>query len=281
MNDARHVFARDLAAIVAYVPHLFSAAIILAVGGLLAWLVGRAVETLLTRLGLDHQVERTGFRENLVAVGLRARPSRLVARLVWLIVWLATLVQAVDALELTPLSTALRTLLDYTPHLVVAVAILLVGIVGGDALARATTATLTRAGILYPTVVGTLMRAIVTILAALMALQQLTIESSFLLDVLLLLLGAAALSAAIASGWGARTFFENAVASRYVEENFQIGDGITVNGAVGTLERFGMTNVVVRTSDRRRVVVPNSILARSVVHINPQEPLNADFNVEM
>ncbi len=279
MNDTGHVFGHDIAAVVAYLPHLFSAAVILAVGGLLAWLIARAVDALLTRLGLDRHVERTGFRENLVAFGLRSRPSRLVARLVWLIVWLATLVQAVDALELTPLSTALRSLLDYTPHLVVAVAILLVGIVAGDALARATTATLARVGILYPTVAGTLMRAIVIILAVLMALQQLTIESSFLLDVLLLLLGSAALSAAIASGWGARMFFENAVASRYVEENFQIGDGITVDGAAGTLERLGMTNVVVLTSDQRRVVLPNSILARSIVHIDARRP--RDSNTEM
>ncbi|MBC5801339.1 MAG: mechanosensitive ion channel [Candidatus Eremiobacteraeota bacterium] len=277
MNDAGNAFSRDFTALIAYVPHLFSAAVILVVGGLLAWLIGRAVDVVLTRLGLDRNVERTGFRENLVNVGVRARPARLVARLVSLIVWLATLVQAVDALELVPLSAALRNLLDYTPHLVVAVAILLVGVVAADALARATTATLARAGILYHTVAGTLMRAIVIVLAALMALQQLTIESSFLLDVLLLLLGSAALSAALASGFGARTFFENAVASRYVEENFQIGDRITVDGAAGTVERLGMTSVVVVTNEQRRIVLPNGIFARFTVHVDVRRPVASEF----
>lgn len=279
MIDAGRIFGRDVEAVVGYLPHLIGAVIILAVGSLLAWLISRAVAAVLTRLGLDRRVADTGFRENLVRVGLRERPARLVARLVLLIVWLATLVQVVDALELTPLSAALRSLLDYTPHLVVAVAIVLVGIIAGDALARATTATLARTGILYPTIAGTLMRAIVTTVAALMALQQLTIESSFLFDVLLLLLGAAALSAAIASGYGARTFFENVVASRYVEENFKIGDGITVDGASGVLERVGMTNVVIRTSERGRVVLPNRILARYAVHSDA--PKSAGFHAEM
>lgn len=281
MNDTGHVFTRDIAAVVEYIPHLFSAAVILIIGGLLAWLSGHAAEVILTRLGLDRHVERTGFRENLVNVGVQSRPARLIARLVWLIVWLATLVQAVDALELTSLAAALRNLLDFTPHLVVAVGILLVGAVAGDALARATTATFARAGILYHAVAGTLVRAIVIILAVLMALQQLTIESSFLLYVLLLLLGSAALSAAIASGWGARTFFENVVASRYVEENFHIGDGITVDGAAGTLERVGMTNIVVVTSDQRRIVLPNRILARSMVHVEPRQPPTKDSELIM
>lgn len=279
MIDAGRVFDRDIEAVVSYLPHLISAAIILTVGGVLAWLIGRAVEAVLKRVGLDQRVADTGFRENLVSVGLRERPARLVARLVFLIVWLATLVQVVDALELAPLSAALRNLLDFTPHLVVAVAILILGIIAGDPLARATTGTLARAGILYSTVAGTLMRALVTTVAVLMALQQLTIESSFLLDMLLLLLGAVALSAAIASGWGARTFFENVVASRYVEENFKIGDGITVDGATGTLERAGMMNVVIRTNDRGRVVLPNRILAQYAVHIDTSQ--SADLNAEM
>ncbi|WP_405054904.1 hypothetical protein [Vulcanimicrobium alpinum] len=52
-----------------------------------------------------------------------------------------------------------------------------------------------------------------------------------------------------------------------------------MDGASGVLERVGMTNVVIRTSERGRVVLPNRILARYAVHSDA--PKSAGFHAEM
>jgi small-conductance mechanosensitive channel len=266
-----------LAALVAtFLPRLVACVVVLLVGYALARLVGWLVDALLARLGLDRLGAETGLTEDLARVGLRQRPARLVGRVAYFIVLVATLVQAVDVLGLAALSDALRRLLAFMPNVVLALAILLGGALAGEALARAAGAALARAGVLYHAVVATLVRLLVLVLALLMALQQLTIEAGFLFSVLLLLLGAVAFATALAFGWGARTLAENLASGRYVEQNFVVGDVVAiVEGPVevaGTIERLGLTSTTLRTADGRRVLVPNAVFARAVVQAEGPGP---------
>ncbi len=265
VDDARRLLILDFTTAVAYIPRLAGAIVIFIVGGAIAWLFGRVVTALLSRLGLDALGDRTGLTEDLASVGFNAKPSRLIGRLVFLIVLIAGLVQGIDTLELRPLSDALNNLLNFLPHVVLAVVIVLLGVIVGDTLARGTAGAMSRAGVLYHGLAGSLLRTMVIVLAVLMALQQLTVESGFLLYVLLVVLAGAALAAGIAGGWGARSLAENLVAGRYVEREFSVGDFIRVDGTAGTIERLSATNVVVHTNDGRQVHVPNGMLTRMAV----------------
>jgi small-conductance mechanosensitive channel len=261
---------QNVATVVAYLPRLVVFLIVLLVGYLVARLVGRAIDLLLTRLGLDELAAQAGLTEDLARAGVRVRPARLAGRVVYVILLIATFVQAADALGLTPLSDALRRLLEFSPNVVLALAILLGGALLGELLARTAGAALARASVLYHATVATLIRVVVLVLALLMALQQLTIQATFVFEMLLLVLGATALAAAIAMGWGARTLAEHVAGGRYVEQNFGEGDAIVVHAEgleaiTGTIERLGLTSTTVRTPDGRRVVIPNGILARVVV----------------
>ncbi len=276
MGDARIVLSQDLTAVIAYIPHLVGAIVIALVGGLVAWLVGRIVGGILHNVGFDGLAERRGLIDDLTRIGVRARPSLLVGRLAFLIVLIATLVQAVDTLELAPLSDALRNLLTYTPHIVLAVVLLLAGVIVGDTLARSASEAMSRAGVMYHGVTGSVLRAVVIALAVLLALQQLTIESGFLLDVFLVVLCGGALAVGIAGGWGTRTLVENFAAARYVERHLHVGDRISVEGLEGTVERLDPTSTVVTALDGRRIVVPNGLLARVPVHVGTAAPARDD-----
>jgi small-conductance mechanosensitive channel len=265
MNDARTTLQADFAAIVAYIPHLVAAAVILLAGILAAFVAGFAARTIAARLGLDRAGERSGLRDDLENIGMHARLSFLLGRLVFAIVALATLVQVVDALALTQISDALRQLLSYAPRIVLAGAIVLGGAVLGDLLARTLGAAAKRADIAYDGVLTGAARGLVIVLSVLMALQQLTIEATFLLDVLIVALAGGALAFAIAAGWGGRTFVENVIAARYVEQHLAVGDGVNVAAFDGVVESVGLTGTVVRTSDGSRAIVPNAIFASSVV----------------
>ncbi|MBC5799754.1 MAG: mechanosensitive ion channel [Candidatus Eremiobacteraeota bacterium] len=272
MDDVRRVLVHDFTATIGYVPHLVGALMILLIGGCIAWLLGRVVTALLSRVGLDKLGHRRGLTEDLAIVGIAAPPSRLIGRLIFIIFLIAALNQAVDTLEFAPLSVALRDLLNFTPHLVLAAALVIVGVIVADMLARGAADAMSRAGVLYHGVACSLLRTIVIVLALLMALQQLTIDSGFLLYVLLMVLGGATLAFGIAGGWGARTLAENLVAGRYVEREFAIGDFVRVDGTAGKIERLSSTSVIVRTDDDRRVTVPNGLLTRMAVESKPGTP---------
>lgn len=269
MDEARRVLVDDFNMIVAYLPHLFGALAILLIGVLLARLLESATSAVLTRLGLDRVGDKFGLTEDLATVGIRMRPAQLIGRLIYIIVIVAALVQAIDTLQLSSLSTALHDLLNYLPHVVLAVVVVLAGVIIGDAIARTVAAALARAGVLYSGIVGTSVRMVVIVLALLMAMQQLTIDSRSVLDVLLVLLGGGALAGGIAAGWGGRTLAENLVAGRYVEREFAVGEIISVDGSTGAIERFDGTSVVLRVAGGGRVVVPNGLLARMAVEAHP------------
>ncbi len=271
MSELVRALGQDVTAIVGYVPRLVSALLIVLIGYVLARLLGRLVEAVLHELGLDELSDRTGLGATLAAARLPAA-SRVLGRLAYALVLAATVVQAVDALGLGALSIALRQLLAFAPHLVLATLILAGGAMLGETLGRATTAAVSRANVLYHALVGGLVRALVLLLALLLALQQLTIEATFLLAVLLVLLGGFSLAMAIALGWGTRTLAENLVAARYAEANFAIGDAITVEGVVGTIERIGPTSVRVRTAQGGTAVIPAAVLARTIVQPGPEPP---------
>ncbi len=265
MNEVGQALSQDVNAVVTYLPRVGGAIVIFIIGYIVALLVGRAVEFVLKEVGVDRLGESTGLADTLTMVGLPPRPSRLLGRLAYAIVLVATLVQTVDAIGLDQLSLALRELLLFVPHIVLAVLILLGGAIVGDLLGRAAAAAVNRANVLYHALIGTLVRILVLVMAVLLAMQQLTIDATFLLDVLLVILGGAAVAVAIAFGWGARTTAENLVAARYVEQNFAVGDAVAVEGVAGTIERIGPTSAVLRTAQGGKAVIPNSVLARVVV----------------
>ena len=265
MVDARQVLLTDSAIVIAYLPHIVGALIIVVIGLAIAWGIGWLVRTLLGRLGLDALGSRTGLTEDLASIGFRIPPSRLLGALVFWIVLVAAMVQAIDTLQLAPLSGALRSLLAYLPHVVLAIVVVIAGIIVGDLLARGTAGHMSRAGIAYHAAASTLLRTTIIVVAVLMALEQLTVESAFLFYVLLVVLGGAALGGGIAVGWGARTLAENLVAGRYVEQQFGVGQKIRINGTSGTISKLEPASITLVTDDQRRIILPNSLLTRMAV----------------
>ncbi len=269
MDEIRTVIVGDFNLVVGYLPHLFGALAILLVGWLLARALESATSAVLTRLGLDRIGDKFGLTEDLATIGIRMRPAQLFGRLIYIIVLVAALVQTIDTLQLASLSSALHDLLNYLPHVVLAVIVVLAGVIIGDAIARTLAAALARAGVLYSGIVGTSVRMVVIVLALLMAMQQLTIDSRSVLDVLLVLLAGGALAGGLAAGWGGRTLAENLVAGRYVEREFQIGESVSFDGISGAIERFDGTSVILRAPNGCRIVVPNGLLARAAVVAAP------------
>ena len=281
VGAAGEALVQNVTVVVAFLPRLVVCLVILLIGYVVARLLGRAVDLVLTGLGLDDVAARAGLTEDLARAGVRVRPARLAGRVVYAILLIATLVQAADALGLTALSDALRRLLEFSPNVVLALALLLGGALLGELLARTTSAALERAGVLAHAAVGTLVRVVVLLLALLMALQQLTIQAAYVFEVLLVVLAGVLLAAAIALGWGARTLAEHVAGGRYVEQNFGPGDAVVIHSPgleaiAGTIERVGLTSTVVRTGDGRRLVLPNGILARAVVQADAGPPPAAD-----
>ena len=135
-----------LTKILAYLPNLFSAALILAIG----WLIARIVQGITTNLLASIGVDRLSERAGLSGVMGQQRLSSVIGLVLYVVILIPVLIAALDALELTaitaPASNMLNSILAALPALFAASLILIVAYVVGRIVSGLTTNLLTGIG---------------------------------------------------------------------------------------------------------------------------------------
>jgi small-conductance mechanosensitive channel len=253
-----------------YLPRLLNALILL----LLGWLLGRLGATLtnrlLTKLKFDRLLQRGGLDHILLRTGVTVQPSDVLARLVYWLLLLAFLLAAVDALGLQTAAQAIRELLDYIPHLIGAVLV----VIGGGLIARflgQVSQTLAAgAGLDFHRGLGTAVHYFLLTLTFILAASQLGLDVSFLggalANIIIVVIAALGLTLAL----GGRDLVKNMLAGIYVKEMYQLGQQIRLETYQGTLESIDTFKATIVTEDEV-VTVPNSLLINEVVASRSEE----------
>lgn len=177
----------------------------------LGMLLGALVLALLIRAGLRRGLKGLDFDRHVDGLGLSLNewtPSGSAASLVASIAYWTVLVLGL-LLGLTALDAALPTqfavsVLQYVPHLVAAIAILVVGGVVARFLARAMLIGAVNMGVQYARLLSVGVKWLVLIVAAAMALDHIGIGRTVLLLAFGITFGGVAFAAALAFGLGAR-----------------------------------------------------------------------------
>jgi small-conductance mechanosensitive channel len=107
--------------------------------------------------------------------------------------------------------------------------------------------------------------ATVVAVTGLVAAGQLGLETSSLVLLAVVLLGTVGLVTALALGQGLVPLSGNIAAGRYVQEDIEVGDEISVDGVEGRVEQLGYSAVTLRSEDGYLYRVPNRSLLEGVV----------------
>jgi hypothetical protein len=190
------------AGIVAFLPSLFGAILILLIGLVIAKLLEKGTDALLERLHFDEALDRGGVNRTLARAGTKLDPSSLVARLVFWTVALIAILMASNALGLTAVSAMFYSLIAYIPRVIVALLIVILGMVLGEFVKDVIAASM--GGVSGFSVLGKAAKGVIVALALFMALDQLQVAPDIVRTAFTLLLGAAALAAGLAFGLGCR-----------------------------------------------------------------------------
>ena len=188
--------------IVAYLPQLLGAMLILFVGWIVAKLLEQGTEAILEKTRFDMAVDRGGVRAALARTGSKLDPSSLVARLVFWIVFLVAILMASNALGLTAVANMFERLVAYIPNVIVAVLIIVLGMVIGEFVKDLILASVGSMSGVNP--IAQVAKVAILTLAVFMALDQLGIARNIVVTAFTLILGAAALAAGLAFGLGNR-----------------------------------------------------------------------------
>lgn len=168
--------------IIAFVPELLSALIVLVVGLVLASLLSKLVYELLKLTKVDVLIEKTGLPQGMKKHGIKFSLSGLLAGVIKWFIIIAVLIVVADILNIPQITEFLERIVLYIPNVLVAIVILAIGLIVGKAAFTLTESSLKAAKINKHQAhsVATLAKWSLIVFALLAALTQLNIASELI-----------------------------------------------------------------------------------------------------
>lgn len=170
-------------------------------GWIIAFVLKRVTRFTLQRLGFPALCERQGLAELLRKAELPAADAILGSFVFW-VVWVGFLLSGVDVLGFAALEGLVGEFALLVPRLVVALLILAVGFVFANVAWRATLLAAVNAKVPSPRVLAGIVRGLLLILTAAMALDHIAVARTIVLTAFAIAFGAVMLGLAIAFGIG-------------------------------------------------------------------------------
>jgi hypothetical protein len=192
-----------------YVPQLIGAIVILIVGYVVAKVLQAVIGRVLQGIGFDGWMERAGIKRFFDRADTHQTPAGILGRLVFWFVFIIAIVMATDALGIRQVSAVFSQLIAYIPNIIAAILILILASLLANFVAG-----LVR-GATGVDVLGTVAQVAIIVYAVFAALTQLGIAVQLTAPTFLIVLGAIALAAAIAFGFGAQGVARDIVEKAY------------------------------------------------------------------
>lgn len=204
--------------VLAVLPNILAAIIILGVGFVTAWGLGHGVERLLRVMRLDHLCDRLGVNAALVRGGVKSDPSHIVGRAGYWAVVLFAAIAGLGALNIQPINQFAQSLLAYIPHVLIAGVILVAGYLLSNFLSQGVLIAAVNAGIPPARLIANLSRWGVQLFALAMALEELGIAASVVVVGFGITFGGIVFATCLAFGLGAKDlakdYLERTLSSR-------------------------------------------------------------------
>jgi len=202
-----------LTRILAYLPVLLGALVILIVGWIIAKAIRGIIDWLLKIVRFDTLADKAGISEVLRKGDLKVTAREVVSGIVYWLIIIMVLVMAVDALGLPKASDVLTSLFAYVPNVIAALLVLVVAMFLASFVSGIVRTAAGNANLPKPQLLAGICRWAIIIFAVTIALEQLGIAPLLVSTTFNIILGGIVLALALAFGLGGKD-----AAARYIEE---------------------------------------------------------------
>jgi hypothetical protein len=193
-----------LTRILAYLPVLLGALIILIVGWLIAKALRGIIDWLLKVVRFDTLADKAGISGILRKGDLKTSAREVVSGIVYWLIIIMVLVMAVDALGLPKASDVLASLFAYIPKVIAALLVLIVAMFLSSFVSGIVRIAAGNAKLPKPEILAGICRWAIIIFAATIALEELGIAPLLVTTTFNIILGGVCLTLAIAIGLGGK-----------------------------------------------------------------------------
>jgi hypothetical protein len=199
-----------------FIPQLIGAVVILIIGYIVAKILQAVVARVLKAIGFDGWMERGGIKQFFDRAQTSETPATVLGKLVFWLVFIVAITMAADALGISQVSQVLGQLIAYIPSIIAAILILILASLLANFLSGIVR------GATGSDLLSNVARYAIIVYAAFAAITELGIAVQLTAPTFLIILGAVALAAAIAFGWGGRD-----VAKDIIERYYDRRDEVT------------------------------------------------------
>jgi hypothetical protein len=247
-----------------FLPNLVGMLIILAVGWAIAKLVELVSRRILDRVGLDRASQRLGLAETLQNAGIARGPSDIIARLFFWVLMLTFVLSAFETLGLTAVTGTINRLIVYLPNIIAAALIVIIGLLIARFVGNVVSSGAAAAGFVYARQLGSGARAAAILIVAILAFEQLRLNTEVLVTVVTAVIAAVGLGISLAFALGSREIVRAILAGHYLRQTLPEAQPVEIEGRRGILERIGPTDTLFRGPDASWSV-PNARLLEMTV----------------
>ncbi len=232
-----------------YLPQLLGGIILLVVG----WLVAKGLRALTIRLAdsMDRIFDAAKMGKNVI----NENTSATLGSVVYWIVLLFFATSAANIFGLTMFTTWLDRLIVQLPNILAGALMLTGGFVFGNIARSTVLGSLTSTPLQQREIFGRTAQLTILVIMATIAAGQIGIDITIVVAVVAITLGGLFFGLALAFGLGFRSIAGNLIATRYLKNEFKIGDSIKIGEFEGQI--IAVTPVFVALSTAAgRVVIP-------------------------
>ena len=221
------------------------AMLILLVGLVLAAILGRLARRLVAR-----SANWIGsLQPGAMTVPHLERVQQGVGRAVYWLVVVCAVMAATETLGLPVVTAWLSGVATFLPRVAVAILIVALGTVAARVARHIVSSAAGSVNVTSAERLGRVTEMVLLLGTALVAIEQLGIDISFLKATLLILLGGMLLGAALAFGFGGRDLVANILSAHYVHRLYQVGQVVRVDGVEGRIVRITETSVILECAE--------------------------------
>ncbi|RMH37057.1 MAG: hypothetical protein D6690_04025 [Nitrospirae bacterium] len=255
-----------------WMPKVFMAVLIVGGGWVIALLASKIVAKILRALGVDVIAERTGLVRFLERGGVHTRPSLLLGRGLYWVILFSALIMAFYAVEFRAGAELLERALRYIPRILVALAILALGVFLANFLGEFVRRSAQIADLPFASWLGYLTRFGVLLVSAVTAWEQLALAVTRFLEFLLGALLVASLLGILVFLIVGKDVIVGMLMGQAIRRELRPGDRILVDDLAGEIVSIDLVTTKLAVDDHL-VYIPNARLARTIIrkHLSASE----------
>ncbi|WP_340677322.1 mechanosensitive ion channel family protein [Paraglaciecola sp.] len=260
--------------LVAYLPQILGALILLVLGWVTAWLAQKMTTSLLNVLS---KLANSLGHKLLVAKKIDIKPHQasLAGKVVFWIVMLFFFAAATSSLGMDFIASWLKEFLSYVPRILAAVVIVLCGfLIGSIASSMATSAAYT-AGLQHSKRIGSVVKVVIIFIGGVIGIEQLGVNIHFITTIIIVQLGVLSFGVALAYGFGSSELVKNLAGARQAKKHFKHGDRLRIGEFEGQLIEISSTMLIL-DGEKGKTLVPARMCleASSMILDDEQEELS-------